>query len=172
MIYLYLLYSVEIFCRVWNCSEVNKFFCVLQMKREYHSCFSSLLRIQNHGFLSGQSGFKASARGWHVLGYPWLVCIIWLSPIQNHGSLSDQSGFKPRARRWDVQSCLVTPDCFVLVGYSVSKTMFPSLANEESKRGYKAGTWLVTPDWFDLVGNSVSKTFLAYQNLKRVREDG
>ena len=50
--------------------------------------------------------------------------------------------------------------------------MFPSLANEESKRGYKAGTCLVTPDWFDLVGNSVSKTFLAYQNLKRVREDG
>lgn len=50
--------------------------------------------------------------------------------------------------------------------------MFPSVANEELKRVYEAGTWLVTPDRFDLLGNSVSKTSLAYQDLKRVREYG
>ena len=63
----------------------------------------------------------------------------------------------------------------VLVVYFVSKTMVPSLANQDLRRAHEAGTCLVTPDWFVLVGYSVSKTMvpsLANQDLKRVREDG
>ena len=142
MIYLYLLYSVEIFCRVWNCSEVNKFFCVLQMKRgvtfivsitavlvvyivsktmvsslanqdlrrahEAGTCLVTPDWFELFGYflyrtmvlsLANQD-LKRGQEGGTCLVTPWLLCFSWLLSIQNHGFLSGLSGFKASARRW------------------------------------------------------------------------
>ena len=63
----------------------------------------------------------------------------------------------------------------VFVVYFVSKTMVPSLANQDLRRAHEASTCLVTPDWFELFGYFLYRTMvssLAYQDLKRVREAG
>ena len=40
------------------------------------------------------------------------------------------------------------PDCFVLVGYSVSKTMVSSLADQDLKRVREGGYCLFTPRFY------------------------
>ena len=63
----------------------------------------------------------------------------------------------------------------VLVVYIVSKTMVSSLANQDLRRAYEAGTCLVTPYWFELFGYFLYRTMVlsvANQDLKRGQEGG